>query len=190
MIENEWTEAKHCGFSRLRPSDSAISNRGSEMMRNEIFISMAVGLSLVAGVVNAQVSSQGGAPTPGAGDSTRITSENRETNATYNQRMGATDLKSSNGQDRPKTNKPVKASLEDIKPGVTLRDVKGVQIGTIVSADTNQAIVDTGQTKIGVPLVGFGKDDKGLLINMTADQFNQAIAKAHAASQANATESH
>jgi hypothetical protein len=154
-----------------------------------MLIPMAVGLFAVAGAASAQVSSQGGAPTPGAGDSTRITSENREVNATYNQRMGAADLKSSNAQDRPKSHNPIKASLEDIKPGAVIRDIKGVQIGTIVSADANQAIVDTGQIKIGVPLIGFGKNDQGLLLNMTADKFKQLVAQAHAQTQAQPTQS-
>ena len=158
------------------------------MMRNGILVTMAVGLSIVAGAASAQVSSQGGSPTPGAGDSTRITSENREVNATYNQRIGSADLRPSN-QDKPRSHAAVKALPEDIKPGAVVRDIRGVQIGTVVSIDATQAIVDTGQTKIGVPLIGFGKDDKGLLISMTADQFNQAIARAHASSQAQATES-
>lgn len=160
-------------------------------MRTASFIiSTAIVMSLVgAGAAGAQVSSQGGAPTPGAGDSKRITSENREANATYNQRMGSADLKASNSDDKPKKHSAVKASPEDIKAGATLRDLKGVQIGTIVSADANQAIVDTGQTKIGVPLLGFGKDDRGLVLNMTADQFKQAIANAHAKSQAQASQS-
>jgi hypothetical protein len=42
----------------------------------------------------------------------------------------------------------------------------------------DQLVVDTGATKIGVPLVGFGKDEKGLVLNMTAAKFKEAIAKA------------
>jgi len=59
-----------------------------------------------------------------------------------------------------------------------------VAIGTIVSLDGEQAIVDTGQTKIGVPVIAFGKDNQGLLLGMTADKFNQLVAAAHAKSQA------
>jgi hypothetical protein len=160
-------------------------------MRTAKFIlSVVIGVSVAgAGAASAQVSSQGGAPTPGSGDSTKITSDNREANATYSQRMGSADLKPSSTSDRPKKHSAIKASLADIKAGASLRDLKGVQIGTIVSADANQVIVDTGQTKIGVPLIGFGKDDQGLVLNMTADQFKQAIANAHAKSQASASQS-
>ncbi len=60
------------------------------------------------------------------------------------------------------------------------------QIGTIASVDANQAVLDTGQSKVGVPLIGFGKDDQGLLLNMTAAKFNALAAQAHARSQAQA----
>jgi hypothetical protein len=50
-------------------------------------------------------------------------------------------------------------------------------------------VIDTGQTKIGVPLIAFGKDDKGLLLSITAEKFNQLVAQAHAGSQAQSTKS-
>ena len=160
------------------------------MRKGILIVTMVVGLSVVgAGAASAQVSSQGGVPTPGAGDATKITADNREANASYNQRIGAADLKTSKADDRPKSHVSVKASLEDIKPGAVLHDIKGVQIGTIVSADANQAVVDTGQTKIGVPLIGFGKSDQGLLLNMTADKFKQLVAQAHSNAQAQTTQS-
>ena len=76
------------------------------------------------------------------------------------------------------------ATAADIKAGAALRDMNGVTLGTIVSLDGDQAVVDTGQTKIGVPLIAFGKDNKGLLLGMTADKFNQLVAAAHAKTQA------
>jgi hypothetical protein len=156
---------------------------GFEIMRNGIVISMAAGLTFAtAGAAGAQVTSAPGVPLPGAGDSTRISSDNREASAAYNQRMGAADLKPN--ADGRKKRGPVRATAEDIKAGATVRDIKGVAIGTVDSVDAAQAVVNTGQTKIGVPLIGFGKDDHGLLINMTADKFNQLVAQAHAKSQA------
>ena len=128
---------------------------------------------------------QGGpaAPLPGTGNSASISSSNRENNAEYNRLIGAGDDKPKK-DDRAQAQKgAVAATAADIKAGVSLRDIKGVPIGTIASVDANQAVVDTGQTKIGVPLVAFGKDDKGLLLGMTADKFNQLVAQAHAKSQ-------
>ena len=157
------------------------------MMRNGIVVAVAAGLLAIGGSAGAQV--VGGAPAgpaPGSGDSTRITNDNERVTSEINQRMGAADLKP-NSQDQRHAKKgatAVPATAADIKPGASLRDIKGVKIGTIDSVDANQAIVDTGATKIGVPLIAFGKDDQGLLLGMTADKFNELVAKAHAKSQA------
>lgn len=130
-------------------------------------------------------------PVPGAGNSTQISNANRENGAEYNKLIGATNAQpKSSDSARRQHSSPVPATAADIVAGARLRDIKGVPIGTIVSADASQAIVDTGQTKIGVPLIGFGKDDQGLVLNMTADRFNQLVAQAHARSAAASAESH
>ena len=123
-------------------------------------------------------------PLPGTGDSTKISQGNRDNNQAYNQLIGAAD-QTSKKDDRAERHKAaVPATAADIKAGAPLRDIKGVAIGTIVSVDASQAVVDTGQTKIGVPLVAFGKDDRGLLLGMTAEKFNALVAAAHGKSQA------
>jgi hypothetical protein len=82
----------------------------------------------------------------------------------------------------------VPATASDIKPGMLVRDIKGVPVGKIATLgsnevpDPNQAVIDTGQTKIGVPLDAFGKDDVGLMLSVTAEKFNQLVAQAHASS--------
>jgi len=76
------------------------------------------------------------------------------------------------------------ATAADAKAGAPLRDVDGAPAGTIVSGSDQQVVVDTGQTKVGVPLSLFSKDDKGLMLSVTAKQFNDAVAKAHARAQA------
>ena len=123
------------------------------------------------------------APLPGTGDSTKISQGNRDNNAAYNQLIGAGDDKPKK-DDRPQAHhSPVAATASDIKPGAALRDIKGVHIGTIVSVDASEAVVDTGQTKIGVPIIACGKDDQGLLLGMTADKFNALVAQAHTKAQ-------
>jgi hypothetical protein len=82
--------------------------------------------------------------------------------------------------------KPAPATAADVKAGAPLRDVDGAPVGTIVSGTDQAVVVDTGQTKIGVPLNIFQKDDKGLLLKITAKQFSDAVAKAHARAQAQA----
>ena len=159
------------------------------MMRNGIFVAVGAGLLAIAASAGAQVVTGSGPPqpTPGSGDSSAIANDNRQIQSDMNQRMGAANLKTRNGNDIAKSKKKpsaVPATAADIKAGASLRDINGVPIGTIASVDANQAVVDTGATKIGVPLIAFGKDAKGLLLGMTADKFNQLVAAAHAKSQA------
>jgi hypothetical protein len=156
------------------------------MMRNVMIAAIGAGLLAISGTANAQpvvVGSGPAQPPPGSGDSARVAAENRDLNADYNQRIGAANLDNKSEQHNAKP-RAVPATVADIKAGAALRDINGVAIGTIVSLDGEQAIVDTGQTKIGVPVIAFGKDNQGLLLGMTADKFNQLVAAAHAKSQA------
>jgi hypothetical protein len=79
---------------------------------------------------------------------------------------------------------PAAANAADIKAGASVRDSKGVQVATIVEPQGRNVVLDTGQTKIGVPLNLLAKDSEGLMLTITADQFNAAIAKAHARADA------
>lgn len=133
-----------------------------------------------AGATAANAQAVGGAaPLPGTGDSTKISQGNRENNSDYNHLISSGNDQPKKADDRPQAHRaPVPATAADIKAGDPLRDIKGTEIGKIVSVDANQAVVDTGKTKIGVPLIAFGKDDRGLLLGMTSDKFNELIAKA------------
>jgi hypothetical protein len=131
-----------------------------------------------ATVANAQAAGAAG-PLPGTGDSTKISQGNQQNNSDYNHLISSGNDKPKKADDRPQAHQaPVPATAADIRAGVPIRDIKGTAIGTIVSVDSNQAVVDTGKTKIGVPLIAFGKDDRGLLLGMTSDKFNELIAKA------------
>ena len=153
------------------------------MTRTATRLLLAITLG-AGGAAVAHAQAQPGSATPSvgtSGDATKIASGNRENNAAYNQLIGATDPKASKTDGKAKAHhSAVAATVADIKPGSALRDNKGVRIGTIVSVDASQAVVDTGQTKIGVPLIAFGKDDDGLLLAMTAAKFAELVAKAHA----------
>jgi hypothetical protein len=78
----------------------------------------------------------------------------------------------------------IPASAADMNPGAKVRDSKGVQVATIVEMQDANVVLDTGQTKIAVPLNLFAKDSQGLMLTITADQFNGAIGKAHARAEA------
>ena len=132
-------------------------------------------------MANAQSAAGAGVPSVGtSGDSAKVSAGNRENNASYNQLIGGTDTKPSKNEDRPRHAAAVPATAADIKAGSPLRDVKGVSIGTVASVDPDGVVVDTGQSKIKVPLMAFGKDDRGLLLAITAAKFNELVAQAHA----------
>jgi hypothetical protein len=151
------------------------------MKRVSALISAAFAGSLMAGTTQAQVPPNGGQPAPGTGNSTAISSANRETQSNYNQLIGAADPKAAKVEQKGKTASAAKpATAADITAGAALRGLDGVPVGTVSSLNGDQVVVDTGQTKIGVPLIAFGKDEKGLLLSITAAKFNEAVAKAKA----------
>jgi hypothetical protein len=76
------------------------------------------------------------------------------------------------------------ASVADLKASAPVRDSKGVPVATIVEPQGGNVVLDTGQTKIAVPMSFLVKDSQGLMLTITADQFNAAIAKAHARAEA------
>lgn len=152
-------------------------------MRNATRLLITLAFAGGATAAKAQMSNSGPAgPVPGSGDSAKISQGNQQNNAAYNQLVGAADPKSAKTEVKSQAHHsaPVAATAADIKAGASLRDVKGAQIGTVISVDASQAVVDTGKTKIGVPLIAFGKDDQGLILGMTADKFAELIAKAQA----------
>ena len=161
-------------------------------MRMTLFFSIAGGVALAAAsAASAQVMGGGGvapsAPTGGV-RSQDVAAANRQLDSDYNTLAGR-GVKVTN-QDRvnarPKHASAGPATAADIKAGAQVRDVKGVPVGTIatlaaneVAADPTQTVIDTGQIKIGVPLSAFGKDDKGLMLSITAEKFNQLVAQVH-----------
>ena len=78
----------------------------------------------------------------------------------------------------------VPAAATDVKAGAEVRDSKGVQVAKIVEMQGANVVLDTGQTKVAIPMTFLVKDSQGVMLNITADQFNGAIAKAHARAEA------
>lgn len=170
-------------------------------MRN---ISWKFGCSIAGGIALAAASAAGAQTIPAAGPPPGVSNTggprpqdiaaaNREVDNDYNTLAGqgvkVTDK--SRADYKRKHQSVVAATAADIKPGVQIRDIKGTPVGAVATlasnetvSDPNQVVVDTGQTKIAVPLSAFGKDDKGLLLSITADKFNQLVAQAHASSEA------
>ena len=152
-------------------------NRASLTVVGALVLSIAMG-----GAASAQMSGGTNTPVPGSGDATKISNGNRESMSDYNHLVSeGVKAQNVNGEKTKTAAKPVKATAADIQAGAALRAIDGPQIGTVVSLNADQVVVDTGQAKIGVPLLGFGKDGKGLVLNMTAAKFRDAVAQAHAA---------
>lgn len=163
-------------------------------MRTRILSSIVGGVALAAASAAGAQGMAGGPPggsIPTGGPRPQdIAASNRQVDSDYNTLAGR-GVKVTN-QDRANSKAPKRAAVgpataADIKAGAQVRDIKGVPVGTIatlasneVASDPSQAVIDTGQTKIGVPLSAFGKDDKGLLLSITAEKFNQLVAQAHA----------
>jgi hypothetical protein len=77
-----------------------------------------------------------------------------------------------------------KATAADVKAGAALRDVNGLPIGKIDSVAADGVVIDTGQSKVKVPLVAFGVDSSGLVLGITSAKLSELTAKAHAATAA------
>ena len=71
---------------------------------------------------------------------------------------------------------PIPASPEDVTTGSDVRDSRGVVIGTIQSVSMAFAVVATPNGKVEVELASFGKNYKGLLINMSKSKFDAIVA--------------
>ena len=133
----------------------------------------------------------GGGPPPnvGAARPQDIAAANRQVDSDYNTLAGRGVEVNNMDKKGAKRRPPVPATAADIKAGAPIRDVKGTSIGVVATltanevADPDSVVVDTGHGKIGVPLTAFGKDDRGLLLSITAQAFNQLVAQANAGSK-------
>jgi hypothetical protein len=136
-------------------------------------------LTLGSGTALAQYAGAGPGATPLTPNANGVASTGREQTESFTHVM--------NNLDRQKvvTKGAVsKATAADITVGAPLRDVNGQPIGKIGSVDPDGVVIDSGQAKVKVPLVAFGKDNKGLLLGITSAKFAELVAKAHAGSAA------
>ncbi|HEY7005803.1 MAG TPA: hypothetical protein VH392_04895 [Sphingomicrobium sp.] len=70
-----------------------------------------------------------------------------------------------------------KATAADAKVGVSVYDTKGGLVGKVTSVDDKGVVVDTGTVKAALPLSGFAKNDKGLVLAMTKAELEAAAKK-------------
>jgi hypothetical protein len=70
-----------------------------------------------------------------------------------------------------------KATAADLKAGTSVYDQKGDLVGKIVSVSAKGAVLDTGVVKATIPVSGFAKSDKGLVVGMTKAEIDAAAKK-------------
>jgi hypothetical protein len=108
-----------------------------------------------------------------------VAAANRAVDADYNTLAGRgvpVTNKSRDGVRPAAPSGPVAALAADLTAGATVRDRNGVQIATVEGLEADGAIVKTGDRLAKLPLDAFGKDDAGLLLGITAAEFQTAIA--------------
>ena len=161
-------------------------------MRRRILFSIAIGAAFAcAGAANAQ--SEPAQMMPAGAGAPRVqdmAASRRQFDNDYNILAGrgveVTNMDRADQKTAIKRHAPVPATASDVVASAPIRDVKGVSIGMVGTlaanevADPDSVVVDTGQTKISVPLNAFGKDDKGLMLSITAGNFKQLVAQVNA----------
>jgi hypothetical protein len=73
-------------------------------------------------------------------------------------------------------NAPRAATAADLTAGATVRATDGLQVATIERLEADGAVVRVGDRLAKLPLDAFGKNDAGLMIAVTAAEFQTAIA--------------
>jgi hypothetical protein len=66
------------------------------------------------------------------------------------------------------------ATAADLRAGTQVLDAAGGVVGTVVSADADSAVVNTGTIRAEIPLRSFGKNNRGLVISLTRAQLEAA----------------
>jgi hypothetical protein len=154
------------------------------MMRLRLAICVGAA-SLFAVPAAAQVAGTiGGRPSAGTDDSAALAIGDRQEESDYQKLMREKGIqKVGEGKKSRKASKAarVPATAADIVVGAAVRDVNGVTLGKIESIDGEDAILTYTGGKIRFPMIGFGKDAQGLLINLSTQDFLALVEKAKAA---------
>ncbi|MET1754869.1 hypothetical protein ABVV53_05255 [Novosphingobium sp. RD2P27] len=78
------------------------------------------------------------------------------------------------------TTAPTSAAATKPAVGAKVYGPQGAEVGTVEKVDPANVVVNTGTKRATLPLAAFGNNDKGLLISMSRDQLNAAVAAAEA----------
>ena len=122
---------------------------------------------------------QAGVPTPGTVNGAAAANNYREETARYNGVIGkvGVDPVRTEKAKRAAQLKAAPATPADVVPGAAVRDIKGASLGKVESIDGDSAILVFSSGKVRFPLIGFGKDRQGLLINLTTQELLARLEK-------------
>jgi hypothetical protein len=142
--------------------------------------SMLLAAGLLAGSTAYAQAQPGGSLVPGhaqpilgteKNDSTRMTGDDREARVAAERAV----RESREGSSR-KRSRAVPAKAADLVVGSEVRDSAGVLIGTIERVDADGVQILSGGKRAKIPADAFGRNRAGLLIGMTKDDFDKAVA--------------
>jgi len=124
---------------------------------------------------------QGGGPPPvptGGPRSQDVAAANRQVESDYNTLAGrgVQVTNKSRDESRQQNALAAPAAAADLTAGASVRDVSGTPIATIERLEADGAVVRAGDRLAKLPVDAFGKDDAGLLLGITAAEFQAAIA--------------
>lgn len=80
---------------------------------------------------------------------------------------------------------PAAAAAVQVTAGAAVFGPDGNEVGKVEKVDGGNAVINTGKNSAAVPVSAIGKNDKGLLVSMTRDQLDAAVAAATAKAQGN-----
>lgn len=152
------------------------------MIKFRFLAAAALAAGLASPAAAQQAPGQAAAPAAGSGNAAAMASGSRSENENYNRligQVGAEPVKKEKAKAAARS-KPVPAAAADIVAGSVVRDANGAALGTVESIDGDSAILVYASGKIRFPLIGFGKDPQGLLINLSTKDFLALVEKAKA----------
>lgn len=77
------------------------------------------------------------------------------------------------------------AAAVQVAAGATVYGPDGNEVGKVEKVEGGNAVINTGKNSAAVPVGAMGRNDKGLLVSMTRDQLDAAVAAATAKAQGN-----
>ena len=141
----------------------------------KLFAASAIFLIPVAGYAQLGGGSVGGGPAAGSTDASKAARDTNTVREDYNRLAGSENRK------KGKKLTAVPATADDVLPGKTVSTLKGELLGTVEMVEADGAVVRTGKGKVKIPLEGFGRTEQGLVLAISKDEFEAAVASAVAA---------